>query len=62
MKVLHINMSYIYTGDTSIKVPDNMTLEEAYEYAKENIWDIPVASNAEYVPDSDDFELEDCNF
>ena len=61
-KTLHISMAYTFVGDTSIEVPVDMTLEEAFEYAQEHTNEIPVASNAEYVPDSDDFEIEDCEF
>ena len=61
-KTLHIKMAYTFVGDTSIEVPVDMTLEEAFEYAQEHTNEIPVASNAEYVPDSDDFEIEDCEF
>lgn len=62
MKTLRIKMSYTYVGDTSIEVPDNMTFEEAYEYAQDHIDDIPIAVNAEYISYSDNFELEDCDF
>lgn len=61
-KTLHISMAYTFVGDTSIEVPANMTLEEAFEYARDHIDEIPVAANAEYVPDSDDFEIDDCDF
>lgn len=62
MKKLHISMAYTFVGDTWIDVPDELTFEEAVEYAKEHIDNIPVASNAEYVPFSDSFEEEDCDF
>lgn len=65
-KRLHISMSYTFVGDTGIDIPDLLdgkTEEEqlkiAYEYAKEHIDEIPTASNAEYIANSDMFELED---
>ena len=69
-KRLHISMAYTFVGDTGIDVPvellEGKTEEEqlqiAYEYAQSHINEIPVASNAEYIADSDNFELEDCNF
>lgn len=69
-KRLHISMAYTFVGDTGIDIPEELlegkTEEEqlkiAYEYAEDHIDEIPVASNAEYIPDSDNFELEDVNF
>lgn len=67
---LNIKMAYTFVGDTGIDVPDVLLngkdddekLKIAFEYAKKHIDEIPVASNAEYIADSDDFELEDCDF
>ncbi len=69
-KALHITMSYLFIGDTSIDVPiellegktEEEQLKSAYKYAQEHIGEIPVARNAEYVFDSDKFELEDIDF
>lgn len=65
-----ITMGYQYVGNTGIDIPKELiegksyeeAREIAYQYAQEHIDDIPVASNAEYVPDSDTFELEDVDF
>ena len=32
------------------------------EYAQEHIDEIPVATNAEYIPYSDNFEIDDIDF
>ena len=69
-KRLHISMAYIFVGDTGIDIPvellEGKTEEEqlqiAYEYAQEHIDEIPVADNAEYIADSDNFELEDVDW
>lgn len=69
-KRLHISMAYTFVGDTAIDVPFNLLegktedeqLQIAYEYAKNHISDIPVAKNATYVPDSDNFWFEDVDF
>lgn len=69
-KRLHIGMAYTFVGDTGIDVPmellEGKTEEEqlqiAFKYAEEHIDEIPVADNAEYILDSDNFELEDCSF
>ena len=67
---LHISMTYIFTGDTGINIPaellegksEDEKLKIAYEYARKHIDEIPVADNAEYVSDSDNFDLESCDF
>lgn len=67
---LHITMRYMFTGDTGIDVPESILagkteeeqLEAAYKYAHDHIDEIPVAENAEYVCDSDTFELDDIDF
>ena len=66
-KRLNITMAYTYVGDTGINIPlellEGKTEEEqykiAYQYAQEHLGEIPVASNAEYVPDSDTFDMDD---
>ena len=37
-------------------------LEIACKYAHEHIDEIPVATNAEYIPYSDNFEIDDIDF
>lgn len=69
-KRLHISMAYTFVGDTGIDIPVSLLegkseeekLQIAYEYAQENIDRIPVADNAEYIANSDSFELEDISF
>ena len=63
-------MAYTFVGDTGIDIPiellEGKTEEEqlriAYEYAQEHIDEIPVARNAEYIPNSDNFEPEDVDW
>lgn len=62
LKRLNIKMAYTFVGDTYIDVPAGLTIEEAVEYARKHLSEIPVAENAKYIPDSDNFELEDCSF
>ena len=63
-------MAYTFVGDTGIDIPVDLlkgkTEEEqydiAYAYAQDHIDEIPVAANAEYISDSDNFEREDIDF
>jgi len=49
------------TYNSSIDVPDGMTLEEAKAFAKEHIDEIPLGT-LEYVRDSDSLDEENCSF
>ena len=61
MKRLNVTVTCMAVYNSSIEVPDGMTLEEAIEYARENIADIPLGE-MEYVPDSDMLDDENCDF
>ena len=62
MKKLHVSLVYYVVGDTSIMVPDNLTIEEAINYAKDHIKDIELPSNPEYIYGSDYIDEDDCDF
>ena len=53
MKKLNVTVTCMAVYNSSIEVPDGMTLEEAIEYAKEHINDIS---------DSDELDEENCDF
>ena len=53
---------YTMIGNSSIMVPDNMTIDEAIKYAKDHMNEIPLPSNGEYVCDSDELDEENCDF
>lgn len=66
---LHISMTYLYGGDVSIDIPEDLLkgskeeqLQAAFDYASQHINEIPVADNAEYISDSDRFEFEDISW
>lgn len=69
-KRLYITMAYTFVGTTGIDIPvsllEGKSEEEqyaiAYEYAKDHLDEIPVASDAEYVLDSDQFDMDDIDF
>ena len=47
--------------NSGIEVPNNMTLEEAIEYAKQHIQDIPVGE-LDWVENSDEIDEDNCDF
>lgn len=61
MKKLLVTINCLAVYNSSIYVPDNMTLEEAIEYAKEHINEIP-CGELEYISDSDILDEDDCVF
>ena len=61
MKRLNVTVQCMAVYNSSIEVPDEMTLEEAIEYARENLDEIPLGE-MEYVPDSDELNGWNCDF
>lgn len=60
-KRLNVTCTCLAVYNSSIDVPADMTIEQAIEYAKEKVKDIPLGS-LEYVPDSDTLDEENCSF
>lgn len=61
MKKLNVTITCEAAYCSSIKVSDDMTLEEAIEYAKEHIKEIPLGT-LEWIADSDEIDEENCDF
>lgn len=61
MKRLNVTVTCMAVYNSAIEVPDNMTIDEAIEYAKEHIDEIPVGE-LEYISDSDELDEENCDF
>ena len=61
MKRLNVTVTCMAVYCSGIDVPDDMTLEEAIEYAKEHINEIPIGE-MEYISDSDEIDEENCDF
>lgn len=63
MKTKTLNVSCTcrcwYSG--SIEVPENMSIEEAIEYAKKHTNEIPLGE-LEYIEDSDELDEDNCDF
>ena len=61
MKRLNVTVTCMAVYNSAIEVPDDMTIEEAIEYAKEHIDEIPIGE-LEYISDSDELDEENCDF
>ena len=61
MKRLNVTVQCMAVYNSSIEVPDDMTIEEAIKYAKEHLNEIP-CGELEYIPDSDELDEENCDF
>lgn len=61
MKVLNVTVQCMAVYNSSILVPDDLTLEEAIAYAKEHIDEIP-CGELDYISDSDEIDEENCDF
>ena len=62
MKTLNVTILCQAYYTSHIEVPDELTFEEALEYAKEHMDDISIESSLEYVPFSDELDVENCDF
>lgn len=61
MKRLNVTVNCMAVYCSGIDVPDEMTLEEAIEYAKKHIDEIPIGE-LEWISDSDEIDEENCDF
>lgn len=61
MKTLNVTVQCMAVYNSSIEVPDDMSLEEAIKYAKNHLDEIPLGE-LKYVPDSDALDEENCDF
>lgn len=61
MKPLFVSVNCMSIYNSSLMVPAYMSIDEAIEYAKNQINDIPLGT-LEYVPDSDSIDEENCCF
>lgn len=61
MKTLNVTILCQAYYNSYIDVPDNMTFDEAIEYAKEHINEIPINSPLEYVDYTDEIDVENCD-
>lgn len=61
MKKLNVTVQCMAVYNSSIEVPDNMSIEEAIEYAKVHIDNIPLGE-LDYISYSDEIDEECCEF
>lgn len=61
MKKLNVTVTCSCIYNSSIEVPDNMSLDEAIKYAHNHLMQIPL-DDLEYINDSDDLVEDCCNF
>lgn len=61
MRKLNVTIQCLAIYNSSIMVPSELTFEEAIEYAKKHIAEIPLGT-LEYVSESDNLDVENCDF
>lgn len=62
MKDFYVTVNCQAVYNSSIKVPEHMTEEEALIYAKNHLSEIPIATQLEYVSNSDWLDEDNCSF
>lgn len=58
--IVACNCTVAYSG--TIRVPADYTLEEAIEYAREHLKEVPIDSDLNYIGDTDELVEEYCEF
>lgn len=61
MERLNVTATCMAVYNSAIMVPDELTLEEAIQYAKDHISEISVGELS-YISDSDMIDEENCDF
>lgn len=62
MKKFNVTYQYSVMGTVTIDVPEKMNIEEAIQYAKEHIDELPLPQDASYLEGSDIIDEENCDF
>ena len=61
MKKMAVTVQCLAVYNSTIEVPEDMSLEEAIDYAEANLDEI-LLGELEYVPDSDELDRDSCEF
>lgn len=61
MKKLNVTVQCMAVYNSTIEVPEDMSLEDALDYAEAHLDEIPLGA-LEYVRDSDQLDRENCDF
>ena len=61
MKRSNVTVTCMAVYNSAIMVPDELTFEEAIQYAKDHINEINIGE-LEYISDSDELDEENCDF
>lgn len=62
MKKFNVTIQCMAVYNSSIMVPDDLTHDQAIDYAKKHIDEIPIKSELEYISDSDVLDEDNCGF
>lgn len=62
MKTFNLTIVCKAYYNSSIEVPDHFTREQALEYAKAHLSEVPIVDGLEYVSGSDELDGDNCDF
>ena len=62
MRTLNVTIICKAVYNSHLEVPDEMTLEEAIEYAKKHLNECNIETELEYISDSDELDDDNCDF
>lgn len=61
-KTLNLSIECRAYYNAHIEVPANLTFNEAIEYAKQRLDEVPIEGHLEYISGSDVLDIDNCNF
>lgn len=61
-RTLNLTVKCQASYSSRIEVPADLTLNEAIEYAKQRLDEVPIEGHLEYVSGSDVLDIDNCDF
>lgn len=61
-RTLNLTVKCLAYYNSHIEVPTNLTLNEAIEYARQRLDEVPIEGHLEYVSGSDVLDIDNCDF
>lgn len=62
MKKFNATIIFKSVGTVTVEVPDNFNKEQAIEWVKQNMKEVRLPYNAEFIEDSEEVDEENCDF
>lgn len=61
-RTLNLTVKCRASYSSRIEVPADLTLNEAIEYARQRIDEVPIKGGVRYIPGYDSLDIDNCDF